>query len=35
MRESDGMFDDKMLPLFLKLQRLDRLSFYGDPDSRS
>jgi hypothetical protein len=31
--EDDGLFDDAMLPLFLKLERCERLAFYGDPDS--
>lgn len=31
--EDDGLFDDAMLALFLKLQRVERLGFYGDPDS--
>ena len=29
----DGVFDDAMLQLFTKLQRCERLAFYGDPDS--
>ncbi len=31
--EDDGLIDDAKLPLFLKLQRLEHLGFYGDPDS--
>jgi hypothetical protein len=31
--EDDGLFDDAKLPLFLKLERIERLGFYGDPDS--
>jgi tetratricopeptide (TPR) repeat protein len=31
--EDVGLFDDKMLLLFLKLERLEHLGFHGDPDS--
>lgn len=31
--EDDGLFDDAMLPLFHPLGRVERLAFYGDPDS--
>jgi hypothetical protein len=31
--EDDGLFDDAMLPLFLELERVTHLGFYGDPDS--
>jgi hypothetical protein len=31
--EDDGLFDDATLPLLLKLERVQRLGFYGDPDS--
>jgi hypothetical protein len=31
--EDDATFSDAQLPLFLKLARIERLAFYGDPDS--
>ena len=31
--EDDGLFDDKMLALFLELRQCTDLGFYGDPDS--